>query len=169
MPKVRKPRRGRGGVDDPPEYDWDEAPPPDYDDHVDEKKWNYPGSYLQFPPPPYVSVQAAAAIAQRVHLINQLEQELASNPSPIRRAQIEHEISWHRRHIQAWRNEPAEGGKIVNTHAKRTGILMRKHKITLAEASRRAAHSRNAKTKAGRGRSGSRKRSVPKSQNRATK
>lgn len=50
------------------------------------------------------------------------------------------------------------GGRIVNAHAKKTGVFMRKHKLSLGEASRRAAaHSRNAKStkaKKGAGRSG---------------
>lgn len=225
MPKVRKPRRGRGGADEPPEYDdehkqsppYDRAPPPPYHDEVDENRWNYPGSNRQFPPPaypPHPDMQERNGIyyvpGQVPDNIPGLEDEPFDEASPeeqrileelaqvredlqryarirnhnprwrtaeldaaIQRAQAEHNRLVNELNQMAphWDDQEMGGGRVVNAHAKKTGALMRKHKMSLGQASSLAAlHSRNAKTKArGGSRRGNSQRSVPKSQKRASR
>lgn len=208
-------------MDEPPEYDdehkqsppYDQAPPPPYHGDADEKRWNYPGSNRQFPPPAYpanpnMQVQngiyyvpgevpdampgledepfdEASPEAQRIiQRMAELREDLLRyqrirnhNPrygqaelnAAVQRTQDEYnrlvnELSDLQ---EGWEDQIMGGGRVVNAHAKRTGALMRKHKITLGEASRRAAA--HAKTKAGRGRRGSCKRPVPKGKKRASR
>lgn len=189
MPKVRKPRRGRGPLP-PPGYPGYEPAPPVYPGESKEREskeyeTENPPPYDQGPPPSYENApvvfdqhlrvwrphhpaydppisndQAGDEIQQLQRQLEQNEQAMTmySNPPPefnpvhVRRVLegLQRDNAWIRAAIQHFRRQRMGGGRVVNAHAKKTGALMRKHRISLAEASRRAAaHSRNAKTKAG--------------------
>jgi len=97
-------------------------------------------------------------LVERLHNIEQSAQFYASPPAGMPAAHAGRVLrALHNEHmvltrqldrLRAQGSQPAvrHGGGIANSHAKKTGALMRKHKISLGEASRRAAHSRNAKS-----------------------
>lgn len=181
MPKVRKPRRGRGPLP-PPGYPGYEPSPPVYPGEEKEREskeyeTENPPPYNQAPAPPY---QAPPNLAIHNGIYYQSPAQQQNGPSPMERLMIGRlvrmeevigryvnirpqtahlarliqsiysEYEMLQRDLEAERrNREASGGRIINAHAKKTGAFMRKHRISLAEASRRAAaHSRNAKTKA---------------------
>lgn len=82
--------------------------------------------------------QATATIPELMAALAQIRQMIRESSNPDELGMFhDQERSLIRRIEETHRR--ASGGRVANKHAKRTGALMRKHKISLAEASRRAA------------------------------
>lgn len=100
-------------------------------------------------------IREIIADIQRFGQIRQ-EQNLPGQRARIDAAVRSLHDEYNRLATDLWGADGMGGGRIVNSHAKRTGALMRKHRLTLGEASRRAAAHAKSKKKAkkGKGRSG---------------